>query len=275
MSNCKWTLEKLQKEALKYNSRKEFYRKSNAAYQGARRSGVLDIICLHMTESETKKWTCEELSKEALKYNTRVEFKKNSSGAYRSSIKLGILTDICHHMLESRVAPWTLDELRAEASKYHTVNEFREKSSGAYQAAWAMSVLNEICSHMGKFGGTSNQEKELFDFIKEKLPTAKRFLDKRVKIPNKPHIKGLGIDIYVPELKRGIEFDGTYWHSDAGLKRSRSHWPQEDVDGYHSIKDGYFQSKGILILHIKEADWLKNKKECVDRCLSFLGDPCL
>lgn len=103
-------------------------------------------------------------------------------------------------------------------------------------------------------------------------PKIVKLKDYKVKIEGKPHIKRFEIDIFVPELNKGIEFDGIYWHSIAGLKRSRKHWPLEDLENYHQIKDTYFLGKGIKILHIKEQDWLKNKEECVKKCFQFLDE---
>ena len=93
------------------------------------------------------------------------------------------------------------------------------------------------------------------------------------KIPNKPYIYGFDIDIFVPELMRVIEFDGIYWHSFEQMRndKRKAKWSDEDILNYHEIKDDYFASKGITILHIKEEDWLKDKKACINTCLKFLN----
>lgn len=44
----------------------------------------------------------------------------------------------------------------------------------------------------------------------------------------------------------------------------------EDVINYHQIKDEYFKSKGIELLHIKEEDWMEDKQGCIERCVEFL-----
>ncbi len=95
----------------------------------------------------------------------------------------------------------------------------------------------------------------------------------KVKIPNKSYIKGFEIDIFVPELNKGIEFDGKYHHSFEYMRvdPKRAKWSDNDIHNYHEIKDAWFASKGIQILHIKEEDWNKNKELCVKRCLKFLN----
>ena len=55
---------------------------------------------------------------------------------------------------------------------------------------------------------------------------------------------GLEIDIYLPELKLGFEFNGLYWHSEE--------WKEKN---YHLDKTLYFKERGIRIIHIWEDDW--------------------
>ena len=55
---------------------------------------------------------------------------------------------------------------------------------------------------------------------------------------------GLEIDIYLPELKLGFEFNGLYWHSEEYKDKN-----------YHLDKTKYFNEKGIRIIHIWEDDW--------------------
>jgi hypothetical protein len=59
---------------------------------------------------------------------------------------------------------------------------------------------------------------------------------------------GLEIDIYLPELKLGFEFNGLYWHSEKFKEKN-----------YHLNKTNYFKEKGIRIIHIWEDDWIFKK----------------
>jgi len=81
---------------------------------------------------------------------------------------------------------------------------------------------------------SSIKEKELLNFIKSiyigEILTSWR--------------DGLEIDIYLPQLKLGFEFNGLYWHSDERLDKN-----------YHLNKTNYFKKKGIRIIHIWEDDW--------------------
>jgi hypothetical protein len=62
---------------------------------------------------------------------------------------------------------------------------------------------------------------------------------------------GLEIDIYLPNLKLGFEFNGLYWHSDI----YKDKW-------YHLNKTNYFRERGIRIIHIWEDDW-DNKNDII------------
>lgn len=264
-----YTNEELRLEALKYIHRSEFQKKSIGMYSAARKRGILDEICSHM-EYLSYPWTYEELRLEALKHKTRQEFNFNSN-AYQAAYALGILDEICSHM-EYTCYPWTYNELVIEALKYETRGDFQINSKGAYLSAYSKGILDEMCSHMKLSRGSSKDEKIIFDIIKEHFPTVKKIRDLSVKIEGKPYIHGFDIDIFVPELNLGIEYDGPYYHTFAGLRRSKSRdlWSDDDIHNYHEIKDAWFATKGIKILHIKWEDWNEDKQTCINRCLQFM-----
>jgi len=59
------------------------------------------------------------------------------------------------------------------------------------------------------------------------------------------------IDIYLPELGIGFEFNGIWWHS----QKYKDKW-------YHIKKTEFFEKRGIRIIHIWEDDW-KNRTDIV------------
>jgi hypothetical protein len=70
----------------------------------------------------------------------------------------------------------------------------------------------------------------------------------------------LEIDIYIPDLKLGFEFNGLYWHSD----EYKDKW-------YHLNKTKYFKDKGIRIIHIWEDDWVNKNEIIKSQILNWLG----
>ena len=266
----KKTLKQIQEEALKYCHRSQFQKFSSAFYQAAQDRGILDQVCSHMKNLHFY-WSNENIMKEAQKHKSRSEFKKASPSGYYTARKRNILENVCCHMVLPKTKRYLDSELQKKALLYNKRTEFQTKSKGAYLAAFRRGILDKICSHMDLSINISRPEKDLFDIIRNIYPSAKRIKDTEVKIKQKPYIKGFDIDIFVPELKRGIEFDGGYWHSFGGLKRSRNHWSDEDIRNYHQLKDDWFKTKEIVILHINEEEWIDNKQGCIDRCLEFLG----
>jgi hypothetical protein len=64
------------------------------------------------------------------------------------------------------------------------------------------------------------------------------------------------IDIYLPDIKLGIEFNGIFWHSDKYKSKK-----------YHLNKTNMAEDKGIKLIHIWEDDW-KFKREIVESRIS-------
>ena len=96
--------------------------------------------------------------------------------------------------------------------------------------------LCTVCNPIGN--SQSVKEKELFEFINSAYSgeVIQSYRD------------GLEIDIYLPHLNLGFEFNGLYWHSEE--KKDRN---------YHINKTNYFLEKGIRIIHIWEDDWVLKK----------------
>ena len=272
--NGYWTFEKCKEEALKYQTRCEFTKGSSSAYHKAHKNNWLNIICSHMKEIKKPSgyWTFDRCQEEASKYNTRTDFRKACRGTYKRCYENNWLDEICSHMKSDQKPNkyWTKQRLKKEALKYQTKRELEIGSRGAYKKMHKCNLIDELCQHMNIQGGISHQETELFELIKEKYPTAKKLRKRNINIPDKPNIQSFEIDIYIPELKKGIEFDGDYWHSFEGLKKGRPNWKEEDLKKYHTIKDNYFKSQGIEIIHIKESDWKENKEKELNKIWEFL-----
>ncbi|MCD8206614.1 MAG: hypothetical protein LUD72_01610 [Bacteroidales bacterium] len=72
-------------------------------------------------------------------------------------------------------------------------------------------------------------------------------------------VKRKEIDIYVPEKKLAIEYDGLYWHSDACGKGRN----------YHLDKTEACEANGVRLIHIFEDEW-QYHKEIVKSRLSHI-----
>ena len=148
----KWTKITIEKEAIKYNTRIEFYKKSSNAYNSARKHGILNEVCKHMIEMKKPKkyWTKEKYTEEALKYKTRNEFKLKSGTAYEVARKNNDLENISFHMNDIKKPNeyWTKEKYTEEALKYETKSDFHLNSSSAYNAVRRDNNINYVCRHM-------------------------------------------------------------------------------------------------------------------------------
>ena len=72
-------------------------------------------------------------------------------------------------------------------------------------------------------------------------------------------ISPLELDIYIPEKKLAIEFNGLYWHSELNGKDKK----------YHLNKTIQCENKNIHLIHIFEDEWL-NKQDIVKRRLKHI-----
>ena len=83
-----WSLENLQKEALKYDNKVDFRKNSNPAFLTASRKNLLDQICSHMEAGKLPNghWLIKEnCATEALKYMNRRAFSLANSSAYHGA----------------------------------------------------------------------------------------------------------------------------------------------------------------------------------------------
>ena len=103
--------------------------------------------------------------------------------------------------------------------------------------------------------GTSRQEKEIYDFLKNLSEDLDIILNDNKTISPKQ------LDIYIPSKKIAIEFDGLYWHSEIHGKNRR----------YHLEKTNNCLKKGIQLIHIFEDEWIFQKEIVKARLKQILG----
>ncbi|MFW6311393.1 MAG: hypothetical protein ACOC1K_04070, partial [Nanoarchaeota archaeon] len=93
----------------------------------------------------------------------------------------------------------------------------------------------------------SNKENEVFNFVKS-IYEGK--IEKNIKF------NGIELDMYLPDINKGIEFNGLYWHSE--IYRDKN---------YHYNKWKKSKDIGIKLISIWEDDW-DNKKEIIKSIIS-------
>jgi very-short-patch-repair endonuclease len=87
----------------------------------------------------------------------------------------------------------------------------------------------------------SGSELMILNFIKENY-------DKEIILNSRKIIKPYELDIYIPDLKLAIEYNGLFWHSDKYKDKN-----------YHLNKTELCEHNDIQLLHIWEDDWVFNQ----------------
>ena len=68
------------------------------------------------------------------------------------------------------------------------------------------------------------------------------------------------IDIYIPEKKFGIEFNGNWWHSEYHKSKN-----------YHQEKSKLAEKQGVFIYHIFEYEWYTKREQLLNQLNNLLG----
>lgn len=101
---------------------------------------------------------------------------------------------------------------------------------------WAKPVnlrlrLNLNCPICARHHGTSFTEQTLYYYINKAIPAESRY-----------QLYGTEIDIYIPSLNIGIEYDGLFYHS------------SQKSNEREAKKNAFCQAQGIRLIRIKESD---------------------
>lgn len=100
-----------------------------------------------------------------------------------------------------------------------------------------------VMSHVSQY------EKEIARFINKECGCDIELRDRQI-------LKGKELDIYIPEKKLAIEFNGSYWHSTIFKDKL-----------YHQQKTLECAYKGIQLIHIFEYEWLNEKTQAQIKAL--------
>ncbi len=110
----------------------------------------------------------------------------------------------------------------------------------------------ETCTNCNQLN-LSKPENSLKLFISE-------IYDNTLELNRRIFLNGKEIDIYLPDLKIGFEFNGIYWHNEL----------QKDKD-YHLEKTELAENNNIKLIHIYEDDWYYKKDIIKSRIKNILN----
>lgn len=114
-----------------------------------------------------------------------------------------------------------------------------------YQNLYNRFITNTtLCTECNPVNSLSDGEIQLQNFIKDNYIGNVILNDRKIIAPYE-------LDIYIPELKIAIEFNGLYWHSEVYKDKK-----------YHLNKTEKCEKLGIQLIHIYQDDW-EFKKDIV------------
>ena len=123
-----------------------------------------------------------------------------------------------------------------------------------YQFYYRINSKISICTKCFPISENSSVSQiELYDFIKDNY-------NGEIILNTKDFIQPYEIDIYLPELNIGFEFNGVWWHSD-----------KFKSENYHQKKIQIAEEKGIKLVMIWEDDWQIKREICKSFILNKIG----
>ena len=123
-------------------------------------------------------------------------------------------------------------------------NKLNISQSCAYNYVERYGLLNNLT-----YSGSS-LEKDIREYINKNFQT-----ENNIKI-----LDGKEIDIFIPKLNIGIEFNGNYWHNE-----------YKKPIKYHQSKSKLAEEKGIFLYHIFEYEWNTKKEQILNQLNNLLG----
>ena len=116
------------------------------------------------------------------------------------------------------------------------------KEHGTFYVSTNNLLRGKGCPRCAKL--MSKQECEIYEYIRELLPNEEILQRARNVLDNNKEI-----DIYIPRLNIGIEYNGLVWHSER-FNKDRN---------YHLKKLEECNEKGIKLIQIFEDEWRYKK----------------
>ena len=265
--NSDWQETRKQKNLEKYgvestfqlDSVKEKIKQTNLEKYGCESHNSVDIVKEHKKQSCIKKYGVEnpmqlESTKQKLK-STFIERYGVDNPTKNENVKNKIKRTWYNNTYDKfsefsdKVIPnFSKEEFNgvkiSESYSWHCVScnkDFDAPAGGCPQCPYCKE----------KYG--SKGQLEVYEYITKELGLDAIINDRRKIYPDE-------IDIYIPSLNIGIEYNGVYWHSKC-------------ISTYHVNKTEYAKEvAGIRLIHIYENDWLGKQKQVKERLSFILGD---
>ncbi len=172
-------------------------------------------------------------------------------GELRKQVLIQKYGEVATNKVNKPREKWQIEALNSKYNLENYINAIEDKT--VVNIANGLGITRAIAlRYIHKYGlesiiefntMSSSYEKEIVEFIRGLGIT-------NIVTNDRTLINPYEIDIYLPDLRIGIEFNGTYWHSNIFKNKK-----------YHQAKSIYAYRKTVKLIHIFEYEWRTNKEE--------------
>ena len=140
--------------------------------------------------------------------------------------------------------------------RHHICNNIFDSNVNIWSSRKRQNIEQcTICKPIDKTPKSSSGEGQIYDFIKQ-------IYNGEIQIRNRKIIYPYEIDIYIPILNLGIEYNGDYWHANPNFYKSNDViWRQtaKQIWERDTKKKIRCEKHNIHLFIVWESDWLNNK----------------
>ena len=195
--------------------------------------------------------------------NIEIKQKQEKTNFTRYGASHHMLSSVHKNKLKIKFIKSKLDKISFRVSPLFKLTDYNDIEQ---DLAWSCNECNsEFIDNLdnGKiprclncfpliYNGVSNAEKELLQFLE---------LKESIILNDRTILNGKELDIYIPDKKLAIEFNGIYWHSEANGKDNN----------YHLDKTLKCEAQGIELIHIFDQEWIEKKEIIKSMIYTKLG----
>jgi len=134
--------------------------------------------------------------------------------------------------------------------------KFKCKKCGDVFEAYLHSQYIPRCEKCYPNNNRSLMERDVYDWINKSITLSIINNDRQIISPKE-------LDIYIPEKKLAIEFNGLYWHGESFIGK--------EAKNKHLNKTELCEEQGIQLIHIFENEWMAKQEVVKSVILSKLG----
>lgn len=149
---------------------------------------------------------------------------------------------------EENIINLRIDNIKESISQYKTKQEFKLKAPLEYSFCLRHGILDKMCSNMTVGTNFNFPQTMLFEILKE------IYIGEHILYNDRKTIYPRELDIFIPSLMIGFEYDGNHFHSD--IERD-------------NFKDCICKEHGITLFRIKETNKTKPFESIINQLEKF------